>query len=244
MPFTFSHPAIVLPGYYLPKKWRSFTGLIVGSVTPDFEMFFRMKAYMAYTHSWHSIFWLNLPLALILAFLFHLIVRNPLINHLPLFLKQRLATFKQFDWVRYFRENYFIVMLSILVGTASHIFWDSFTHAYGIFVKHFPILATDITLAGTSMALYTFLQFAFSVLGALLILFTVLLLPRDKTLKNSKSNLKYWALVTILMILVTIGRFLSGLNFSYFPNVVVVLISGGLLGLLLSPLIMKKSKSQ
>ncbi|WP_434297574.1 DUF4184 family protein [Clostridium sporogenes] len=39
MPFTFSHPAIVL---HLEKKWNkyfSFTALILGSMSPDFEYF-------------------------------------------------------------------------------------------------------------------------------------------------------------------------------------------------------------
>ncbi|WP_262496247.1 DUF4184 family protein [Flavobacterium piscis] len=40
MPFTFSHPAIILPLKYLPKNWISLTGLIIGSLTPDFEYFY------------------------------------------------------------------------------------------------------------------------------------------------------------------------------------------------------------
>ena len=39
MPFTFSYPAIVLPLTYLPRRWFSLTGLIIGSLTPDFEDF-------------------------------------------------------------------------------------------------------------------------------------------------------------------------------------------------------------
>ncbi|WP_240482010.1 DUF4184 family protein [Flavobacterium psychrophilum] len=39
MPFTFSHPAIILPLRYLPRQWFSLTGLIIGSLTPDFEYF-------------------------------------------------------------------------------------------------------------------------------------------------------------------------------------------------------------
>jgi hypothetical protein len=42
MPFTFAHPAIVLPLKHLPKRWYSLTGLIIGSMTPDFEYFIRM----------------------------------------------------------------------------------------------------------------------------------------------------------------------------------------------------------
>jgi len=43
MPFTFSHPAIVLPLATLRRQWISATGLIIGSITPDFEYFIRMK---------------------------------------------------------------------------------------------------------------------------------------------------------------------------------------------------------
>ncbi|MCC9165721.1 DUF4184 family protein [Pontibacter harenae] len=242
MPFTFSHPAIVLPGYYFPKRWRSLTGLIIGSVAPDFEMFFRMKAHMSYTHSWHSIFWLNLPVAILLAFLFHLLVRNPLLHHLPLFLKQRLHTFTNFNWPSYFRENYITVILSILVGAASHIFWDSFTHAYGIFIKWFPVLAAEVLIAGKVIPVYTLLQLAFSVLGALLILYAILQLPPDKNVKVSNTNLSYWMLITAITALLTIVRLITGINFSHLPNMIVVPISGGLLSLLLTPLIMKKAK--
>ena len=42
MPFTFAHPAIVLPFYKKPKFF-SMTTLIIGSMSPDFEYFLRMK---------------------------------------------------------------------------------------------------------------------------------------------------------------------------------------------------------
>lgn len=43
MSFTFSHPAIVSPLNYFPNKWFSLTGLVIGSLTPDFEYFLRMR---------------------------------------------------------------------------------------------------------------------------------------------------------------------------------------------------------
>lgn len=51
MPFTFSHPAIILPFKYLPNRWISMTGLIIGSLTPDFEYFIRMKIESYYSHT-------------------------------------------------------------------------------------------------------------------------------------------------------------------------------------------------
>ena len=55
MPFTFSHPAIILPLKKLPKKYISMTGLIVGSIAPDFEYFLRMKS--KYSHTMSGILW-------------------------------------------------------------------------------------------------------------------------------------------------------------------------------------------
>ncbi len=51
MPFTFSHPAIILPLKYLPQNWFSLTGLIIGSLTRDFEYFIRMKVRSNYSHT-------------------------------------------------------------------------------------------------------------------------------------------------------------------------------------------------
>lgn len=85
MPFTFSHPAIVLPLAFLPKKIISITGLIIGSLTPDFEYFIRMKLSSEYSHTISGVFLFDLPLGIILTFLFHGIVRNKLIDNLPRF---------------------------------------------------------------------------------------------------------------------------------------------------------------
>src|SRR6478609_2941554 len=103
MPFTFSHPAIILPITYLPRKWFSLTGLVVGSLTPDFEYFIRMRVQSDYSHTLSGLFWFDLPLGILLAFIFHNIVRDSLFENLPLILKSRLIRFKQFDWNSYFK---------------------------------------------------------------------------------------------------------------------------------------------
>nr|WP_237421370.1 DUF4184 family protein [Flavobacterium sp. HBTb2-11-1] len=74
MPFTFSHPAIILPLRYLPKSWFSITALTIGSLTPDFEYFLRMKVKSDYSHTLDGIFWFDLPLALLLTFLFTILL--------------------------------------------------------------------------------------------------------------------------------------------------------------------------
>ena len=97
MPFTFSHPAIILPLTFLPKKWYSLTGLVIGSLTPDFEYFLRMKIQSNYSHSLSGIFWFDIPLSICLAFIFHNYVRNSLFDNLPTILKSRLTNYKAFE---------------------------------------------------------------------------------------------------------------------------------------------------
>jgi len=105
MPFTFSHPAIILPLTFLPRQWFSLTGLVIGSLAPDFEYFIRMRIQSDYSHTISGLFWFDLPLGIILAFIFHNIVRDSFFDNLPTILKSRLAKFKSFEWNEYFKKN-------------------------------------------------------------------------------------------------------------------------------------------
>ena len=144
MPFTFSHPAIVLPLTFLPRQWFSLTGLVIGSLTPDFEYFLRMRIQSNYSHSISGLFWFDLPLGILLAFIFHNIVRDILFDNLPTILKSRVMKFKMFDWNNYFKRNWLVVTISVLIGAGSHIFWDSFTHDQGYFVQTIPVLTNTV----------------------------------------------------------------------------------------------------
>ena len=149
MPFTFSHPAIILPLTNFPKKWFSLTGLIIGSLTPDFEYFLRMKIFSIYSHTLPGIFWFDFPLAIILCFLFHQIIRTTFVKNLPNFIQTRFLIYNSFNWKKYFKENLLIVFISIIIGISSHLFWDSFTHEDGFFVTHLSFLKSSI-LSGSS----------------------------------------------------------------------------------------------
>jgi hypothetical protein len=134
MPFTFSHPALVLPARLLPKWTYSMTGLIVGSITPDFEYFIRMNVISIYSHTLWGLLYFDLPVAIAITFIFHDNVRDNLINNLPKSVQSRFTYLKSFDWNSTFRKTWPIVILSIIIGSASHIFWDDFTHVSGYFV--------------------------------------------------------------------------------------------------------------
>ena len=140
MPFTISHAAVVLPIHRFAKKHLSLTGLIVGSMCPDLEYFSRMQILATYGHLWLKGLGFNIFIGLIYCFVFHYLVRNPLILHLPQIGKRRLISFCSFQWGRYFIKNWWIVIGSLILGIYSHLLWDAFTHEWGFFAKRIPYL--------------------------------------------------------------------------------------------------------
>ncbi|MFX1771324.1 DUF4184 family protein [Riemerella anatipestifer] len=234
MPFTFSHPAIVLPLTFLPRQWLSLTGLVIGSLTPDFEYFLRMRIKSNYSHTIDGLFWFDLPLGFLLAFLFHNIVRDRLFDNLPIFLKSRFSTFKNFDWNRHFKQNWLVVTISILIGAASHIFLDSFTHDHGYFVQTIPALQNSVYFLGSQTPILKILQHSSTLLGGLVIAFTIYKLPTDKT-ENNNINLKYWTILAGLTLTIISVRLLSGLDIKQYGNVIVTTISAGLISLTITP---------
>ncbi|MBP6303548.1 MAG: DUF4184 family protein [Bacteroidia bacterium] len=239
MPFTFSHPAIVLPLTYLPRKWVSVTGLVIGSLTPDFEYFLRMKVQSNYSHTIAGLFWFDLPLGIILAILFHGVVRDGLFDNLPEFLKSRLNVFMHFDWNKYFNANKIVVLSSVLIGAASHIFWDSFTHDHGYFVQIIPALTNSVDFFGNHVRVLKILQHSSTFLGGLAIAIAILRLPVNKE-TSTQVSLKYWTMIAGLTVVIIVVRLFSGLDYKLYGHLVVTSISAFLISLVLSSLIGKQ----
>jgi len=243
MPFTFSHPAIVLPVTYLPGKWYSLTGLVIGSLTPDFEYFLGMKVQSNYSHTLSGVFWFDLTLGILLAFIFHNIVRNKLFYNLPTVLKTRLLVFNDFNWNYYFKKNWFVVIVSIIIGALSHIFWDSFTHDSGFFVKTIPYLKTSIDFLGIRLPIFKILQHGSTIIGAIIIVYTILKLPANKKI-ISHFNLEYWGLLTVLTLTIISLKLFSGLDYRLYGQLIVTGISAGLISLILTSYLTKQKSNR
>ncbi len=240
MPFTFCHPAIILPLHYLPRKWFSLTGLIIGSMTPDFEYFIRMKVQSNYSHTIAGIFWFDLPLALLLAFIFHNIVRNDLFSNSPQFIKRRILIFNDFNWNTYFKNNVIVVIISILIGIASHLFWDSFTHEHGYFTNYFSELKETITLFNQEISVYKLAQHFSTILGFIIIIIAFFKFPENK-ISSFSINKKYWFILLIITSSIVIIRILSGLNYNLYGHLIVTTISAVLISLILTPFLIKST---
>lgn len=236
MPFTFSHPAIVLPLTFLPRQWFSLTGLVIGSLTPDFEYFLRMRIKSNYSHTIDGLFWFDLPLGLLLSFIFHNMVRDSLFNNLPAILKTRFWVYRQFAWNRHFKINWLVIIISILIGASSHLFWDSFTHDHGYFVQIIPVLQNSMDFLGEQIPVLKLLQHFSTLIGGLVITFAIYKLPTNNTVSEN-INLKYWTVVVGLTFAIIAVRLLSGLELNQYGNLIVTAISAGLISLTLTPLL-------
>ena len=236
MPFTFSHPAAILPLTYLPKRWFSVTGLVIGSLTPDFEYFIRMRVYSSFSHTWAGMFWFDIPLAIFLAFLFHFCVRDKLIDSLPNYFQKRLLAYKGFEWMAYFKMKVLIIIFSCLIGTVTHLLWDGFTHQHGHFVQTISSLQESIFISGYSMPIYNLLQHTSSLLGIVLIIYALWKLPIHST-KSQGINWNYWIITALITVLAVMLRALISGNVA-FGNIIVSAITGLMLGLIFTPAIL------
>ncbi|HTB05651.1 MAG TPA: DUF4184 family protein [Bacteroidia bacterium] len=236
MPFTFSHPAIVLPGKYLPAGLVSMTGLIIGSTTPDFEYFLRMRSLSLYSHTWTGMLWFDLPLAFVLTFVYHGLVRDALLSNLPLFLRKRLLKFKGFDWNGYVRKHFVIVLVSLLIGIASHILWDGFTHRQGQFVKAIPWLKENAMLIGVGYSRFYVLQNISTFVGGIVVLIAILRLPAE-SVAPQKGIIEYWLIAACITSVVVAIRLFTSFEYRDIDDLAVPLISAGLCAVIITPLI-------
>jgi hypothetical protein len=238
MPFTFSHPAIILPANRLSGEFFSMTGLVIGSMTPDFEYFIRMNLGSIFSHTLHGLFYFDLPIGLALCFIFHDLVRNELINSMPPALYERFYALKNFDWNTHYKNEWPIVLLSIVIGAVSHILWDSFTHPCGYFVLKLPILRTRIYLAGFTITVYNFLQQLSTVIGLVAVFFFIYRMPKTKVVVNHSKSL-YRICIICISSAIMILRFIFGLSISQYGNVIASLISAFFISIIITPLILR-----
>ncbi len=239
MPFTFSHPALVFPLKYLPDRFISFTGLIIGSMVPDFEYFMRMVAGSIYSHTFLGIFYFDLPVGIALTFVFHDIVRDEFIDHLPRQLRSRFWALKTFNWDHAFKKTWIVVIVSILIGAASHILWDGFTHPLGYFAQKSTFLRQKVWFLGLRIPVYNILQHLSSLIGGIIVCFFIRRMPKSQSQPEPKKD-SYWFRVAIIVTTIMIIRFLSGLALVLYADVIISLISAFFIAIIGIPLFPRK----
>jgi hypothetical protein len=166
MPFTFSHPAASAP---LARYGFNLSALVVGSLTPDLLYFFLIIPDYKYGHTLPGMFFFCFPAGLAVLWLFHAVVKRPLISLLPAGMQKRLYPYLG-DFAFGPPRRFLQISASLMVGVLTHLAWDSFTHHDAWLVQQVPFLSKNIlTLMGSPIKLYTILQYGSSLFGALLL---------------------------------------------------------------------------
>ncbi|GAB3662741.1 hypothetical protein GCM10027589_25850 [Actinocorallia lasiicapitis] len=156
MPFTVSHVAAVLPlrrGVLLPSA------LAVGAMAPDVPLFAPVSS-RSESHGLVGLFTVTLLFSVVLFVLFHGLFKRPLLALAPLGLRERLTVpagaFRlRSPW------DVLWVLVALLVGEATHVAWDAFTHRTGPVVQRLPFLAEQVGV----FPIYRYLQYGSGVFG-------------------------------------------------------------------------------
>ncbi|WP_276372084.1 DUF4184 family protein [Chryseolinea sp. H1M3-3] len=230
MPFTPAHSAIILP--FIRSRYFSATGLIIGSLSPDFEYFFKMSVSGLHSHTKAGLFYFDLPVTIMLAIVFHQIVKANFIGNLPLFLQRRFQDTVQLNFLDYLKKNWLIFLTSALIGAASHIFWDSFTHNNRFFVRQFAEIyqSTSVPFQGANYPLFYVLQQVSTAVGMTIVTLYILFKKPVQDVALVAPKISYWLLVFAIGIAVLRIRFFIHSSDYNLGNVVVSGISGLLVG--------------
>lgn len=220
MPFTFSHPAVVLPFGIKQTKYIDLTALVIGSMAPDFEYFLHFRPIQIVGHTLYGQFYFSLPIILILAYVYHYLIKEPIITNLPKPYCNRYYYLAKKDWKINSLFRFIVFCYSALIGAFSHIGWDSFTHETGYFVTKFSALSSSINIANFNIPIYKILQHGSTLLGFIVIIIYILAIQDKKALDYVKiknlNKVKFWAgvffinIITIVFIFLLLGNFTLG----------------------------------
>jgi hypothetical protein len=175
MPFTVAHIAAVLPGFRSLTRARIFTAAVIGSMVPDFGLLLPLTPTRLQTHSATALITFSLPVGLLAYWLTIYLLKPAIVEILPdaAYLRVRASDASAppaGPW------RWLLTAGAILLGAATHIIWDGFTHENARGVRMFPVLDEGgPEIDGHPLQLYHWLQYGSSVVGlALVIMATVM----------------------------------------------------------------------
>lgn len=215
MPFTFfAHQAPVLPLKLWRPRWFSGAALAIGSMAPDFDKFLDGADASRYGHTLRGQVAYCLPLSLVVYWLLTRVASPPLARFLPDAGVYHLRDYATTLATARPRHEWPLVAASVLVGSASHVALDGFTHADPRVVALFPFLAYDAVRVGRDPGAYVqLLQLLASGVGTAATLAMMAAAGRRRRVlawsgiepaavarraERSPAAWRYWAAVTLL----------------------------------------------
>ena len=161
MPFTVSHAITAVPLRRLLGARAVVSALVIGAMVPDLR-YFVPRGHSWPTHTPEASLWFALPLGLATYVLFHGLLREPVLALLPIGVRRRSGALLRPSA----HAPLLLVIVSVLVGAASHILWDLPTHHATLVTSRFPAFeVVAMTIRGHDFRVYSVLQHVSSVVG-------------------------------------------------------------------------------
>lgn len=162
MPWTLAHPAAVLPLRRLADAgYLSFPALLVGCITPDVVYHVGRWDLGRLTHTPVGMLLLDVPIGALLLWCC-CALRVPVANLLP---QPHRSVLISVRFLEARRGAASVRLSSLALGAATHLLWDSFTHATAFFVHAFEWLAWPVPFPDQEIRVYTLLQHGGSLVG-------------------------------------------------------------------------------
>lgn len=165
MPFTFAHPAAVLPLRRFCQGRLVWSAMMIGTLAPDLEYFIRLTPNARLTGSMRTGLLWDLAGGLLLFVLFHSLVKRPATLLLPA--RHRRALWPvAVETVRRTIGRDLAIGASLLIGAGTHRLWDGFTHRDGWAVAHIASLQVHVVDVGSyQVTVFKLLQHGSTLVG-------------------------------------------------------------------------------
>ncbi|MFH1687085.1 MAG: DUF4184 family protein [bacterium] len=171
MPFTTSHPALVLPLKMMWPSRFSLTGLMAGAMAPDLLYFLLADtSERGFSHSWSGLVVFCIPAGVLFGLVFHRLFKYHAITNLPWFLQRPLSGLADSDFSLPRAADWITYVGSVMIGVLSHFAWDSFTHPWGEMAQMIPSLQRPVAVLGLSRPVCRWLQHLSTLWGGLAVL--------------------------------------------------------------------------
>lgn len=200
MPLTPSHAAAALP-LRLVLPGLPLSALVIGTLSPDFEYLLRLAPRSSISHTPGGLFVFCLPAGLFAWLIFSLLVRPAVLSLLPDGLASTLEAVSPGKGT----QRLVLAAVAVLLGAATHVIWDGFTHATGWAVVALPALSRPIGSLGPP--LFKVAQHASTLIGATILLVWMVVWVRrhDEADRRFAPGQARRTLTVTLVLLMTAG---------------------------------------
>lgn len=213
MPFTISHAAAAIP---FRRTRLDMSALVFGCFAPDMEYFLWLRPHGHFGHTPLGLLLFDLPASLICLFFFHQYAKAPLIACLPAHLRERLRKNDRVSLRSI--TGFLLVCVSVIVGSITHIVWDSFTHTEYWIGRHWSFLRAPVVLPIFGWRDWaSILQYVSSIFGLVAILVWFIYWYRDTPpnhVETERSSVSRDRLVVLAAFVAAVlaGTIRSGLD--------------------------------